>query len=69
MFVYLGVDLSSSFSTEALLPLLVDKDVQARLQPFLPAVSTLTGSENELRETIQSPQFKQVCWLTRKLES
>ncbi|XP_065651953.1 proteasomal ubiquitin receptor ADRM1-B isoform X2 [Hydra vulgaris] len=54
-----SVDLSSSFSTEALLPLLVDKDVQARLQPFLPAVSTLRGSENELRETIQSPQFKQ----------
>ena len=56
----LGVDLASSFSTEALLPLLADKELQKRLLPFLPAVENLPESEDELRQTIQSPQFKQV---------
>ena len=58
----LGVDLASSFSTEALLPLLADKELQKRLLPFLPAVENLPESEDELRQTIQSPQFKQVGW-------
>ena len=60
---YIGVDLSVSFSTEALLPLLSDKDTQSRLKPFLPVVDSLPESENELRETIQSPQFKQVRFI------
>lgn len=54
-----SVDLSSSFSTEALLPLLSDKELQKRLKPFLPAVENLPESENDIRQTIQSPQFKQ----------
>lgn len=54
-----SVDLSASFSTEALLPLLKDKDVQSRLKPFLPAVENLPDSDDEIRETIQAPQFKQ----------
>jgi len=54
-----SVDLSTSFSTEALLPLIADKEVQNRLKPFLPAMEDLPSSENELRETVQSPQFKQ----------
>lgn len=54
-----SVDLSASFSTDALLPLLSDKETQDRLKPFLPAVENLPSAENELRETVQSPQFKQ----------
>jgi len=54
-----SVDLSTSFSNEALLPLMADKEVQNRLKPFLPVVENLPTSQDELRETIQSPQFKQ----------
>jgi len=54
-----NVDLANSFSVEALAPLLVDKDVQERLKPFLPAVENLPEGENEVRETIKSAQFRQ----------
>jgi len=54
-----NVDLSSAFSTEALIPLLSDKALQSRLKPFLPTVENLPESQDELRETLQSPQFKQ----------
>lgn len=55
-----NVDLSASFSVDALAPLLMDKEVQDRLKPFLPAVENLPSTEKEIRETIQSSQFKQV---------
>jgi len=54
-----SVDLAASFSNDALLPLMADKEVQNRLKPFLPAVENLPTSQDELRETLQSPQFKQ----------
>lgn len=54
-----NVDLSASFSVDALAPLLMDKEVQDRLKPFLPAVENLPSTEKEIRETIQSSQFKQ----------
>lgn len=54
-----SVDLAASFSNDALLPLMADKEVQNRLKPFLPAVENLPTSKDELRETLQSPQFKQ----------
>jgi len=54
-----SVDLATSFSTDALLPLMADKDVQERLKPFLPAVENLPSNETELRNTLTSPQFKQ----------
>jgi len=54
-----SVDLSTSFSTDVLLPLIADKEVQNRLKEFLPAAADLPTNQNELRETIQSPQFKQ----------
>ena len=34
--------------------------MQNRLKPFLPAVENLPDSDDEIRETIQAPQFKQV---------
>jgi len=54
-----SVDLAASFSVDALTPLLTDKETQERLKPFLPAVENLSGSEDEVKKTIQSPQFKQ----------
>jgi len=54
-----NVDLATSFSSEALLPLLADKNVQTRLAPFLPEAKDLPENPNELRETLQSAQFKQ----------
>jgi len=54
-----NVDLAASFSADALFPLLCDKDVQERLKPFLPAVENLPSTDKEIRETIQSAQFKQ----------
>ncbi|XP_065062858.1 proteasomal ubiquitin receptor ADRM1-like [Rhopilema esculentum] len=53
------VDLSMSINTESLAPLLADSDVRKRLSEFLPEVGELTNSENEIKETIQSPQFRQ----------
>ena len=52
--------MSASFSADALAPLLADKEVQDRLKPFLPAVENLPSTEKEIKETIQSSQFKQV---------
>lgn len=54
-----SVDLSTSFSNDVLLPLMADKEVQSRLKPFLPAVENLPSAPDELKETLQSPQFKQ----------
>ena len=61
LFTNTGVDLAASFSVDALTPLLADKGTQERLKPFLPAVENLSGSEDDIKQTIQSPQFKQVC--------
>ena len=54
------MDLAASFSSDALAPLLADKNVQDKLKPFLPAVDNLPSTEKEIKETIQSAQFKQV---------
>lgn len=54
-----AVDLSTSFNTEALAPLFADAEVRRQLCQFLPEVNDLSNSEQEIRETIQSPQFKQ----------
>jgi hypothetical protein len=47
------------FSSQYLVPILSNKDVQEALQAHLPDGSTISGSEQELRESIQSPQFRQ----------
>eukprot|EP00111_Clytia_hemisphaerica_P008889 TCONS_00025966-protein len=54
-----SVDLAASFSVDALVPLLADKETQEKLKPFLPAVENLSGTEQEIKETVQSAQFKQ----------
>merc|ERR1719378_1894536 len=54
-----SVDLAASFSVDALVPLLADKETQEKLKPFLPAVENLSGTEQEIKATVQSAQFKQ----------
>ena len=55
------VDLSTAINAESLAPLFADPEVRQRLSQFLPEVGDLTNSENEVKDTIQSPQFRQVC--------
>ncbi|XP_052226477.1 proteasomal ubiquitin receptor ADRM1-like isoform X2 [Dreissena polymorpha] len=53
------VDLSKALDPESMVPILANPEVQQRLIPFLPEGGALPKSEEELRATITSPQFKQ----------
>jgi len=53
------VDLSGSLNAELLIPLLAKPEIQERLAPFLPQGESLPSSEEELRQTVHSPQFHQ----------
>jgi 26S proteasome regulatory subunit N13 len=55
------VDLSSSLTAEAMIPVLANAEVQQRLIPLLPEAADLPKTEEELRATVHSPQFQQVC--------
>ena len=47
-----------------MLPILANAEVQQRLIPYLPEGEMLPKTEEELRNTISSPQFQQVrVWL------
>uniref|UniRef100_A0A1I8INS4 RPN13_C domain-containing protein n=2 Tax=Macrostomum lignano TaxID=282301 RepID=A0A1I8INS4_9PLAT len=52
-------DLNDALPIESLLPLLADAQLQARLMPFLPDSPDLPRSVDELRRSVQSPQFRQ----------
>jgi len=54
-----AIDLYDIMTSENLIPILSNKDVQESLRAHLPDGSTISGSEKELRESIQSPQFRQ----------
>ncbi|XP_005091550.1 proteasomal ubiquitin receptor ADRM1 isoform X2 [Aplysia californica] len=54
-----GVDLAKALSPEAMVPILANPQVQERLIPYLPEGESLPKTEEELRNTIQSPQFQQ----------
>ena len=43
-----------------MIPILANADIQQRLVQFLPEGEVLPKSEEELRATVSSPQFKQV---------
>ena len=58
----LAIDLSSALSSEVMIPILANSDVQERLIPYLPEGEQLPKTETQLRETVQSPQFQQVTW-------
>ncbi|CAF3564199.1 unnamed protein product [Rotaria sordida] len=53
------IDLYDIMTAENLIPILSNKDIQETLRTHLPEGSTISVSENELRESIQSPQFRQ----------
>ena len=57
----LPVDLSNALTPETMIPILANADVQERLIPFLPEGESLPKTEEELRDTVSSPQFQQVC--------
>jgi hypothetical protein len=55
-----AVDLAKALSPEAMLPILANREVQERLVPYLPEGEVLPKTEQELRNTVSSPQFQQV---------
>lgn len=54
-----AIDLYDIMNTENLIPILSNKEVQEQLRAHLPEGNSITGSEKELRDAIQSPQFRQ----------
>ena len=54
-----AIDLSSSLTAEAMLPILANADVQNKLLPHLPEGETLPRTVAELRNTVSTPQFQQ----------
>lgn len=55
-----AVDLSTAMTSEALQPILSNPEFKQRLQAFLPNTGDDTGaSADQLRNTVQSPQFQQ----------
>lgn len=49
-----------TITPDVLLPLLADPKIQERLIPFLPEGESVPKTLEELKENIESPQFKQV---------
>jgi hypothetical protein len=43
-----------------MIPILANSEVQERLVKYLPDGESLPKTEQELRDTVQSPQFQQV---------
>ncbi|CAF0963581.1 unnamed protein product [Adineta steineri] len=54
-----AIDLYDIMSSEHLIPILSNKEVQETLRAHLPDGNVVSGSEKELRESVQSPQFRQ----------
>ena len=55
-----AVDLSKAITPDVMIPILANAEVRERLLPFLPQGDELPRSEEELRNTVSSPQFQQV---------
>ncbi|XP_022101484.1 proteasomal ubiquitin receptor ADRM1-B-like isoform X2 [Acanthaster planci] len=53
------VDLSKVLTSEAMAPILAKPELQQKLIPFLPEGESLPKDPEQLRLTLQSPQFKQ----------
>ncbi|XP_054752500.1 proteasomal ubiquitin receptor ADRM1-like [Lytechinus pictus] len=54
-----AVDLSQLMTSEAMTPILANQEIQQKLIPFLPEGESLPKDPEQLRATLQSPQFKQ----------
>lgn len=55
-----AINLAQALNPESLIPILANSEVQERLLPYLPEGEALPKTEEELRNTVQSPQFQQV---------
>jgi 26S proteasome regulatory subunit N13 len=55
-----ATDLYDLIDSETLIPLLSNKDVQEKLRVYLPEGNLIFSTEKELRDSIQSPQFRQI---------
>lgn len=57
-----AVDLSSAITAEALQPLFNNQELMERLRSLLPPSSDTSSTvpSDQLRSTVQSPQFQQV---------
>ncbi|KAI0227864.1 Proteasomal ubiquitin receptor ADRM1 [Lamellibrachia satsuma] len=54
-----NVDLAVAITPDAMIPILANPQIQQQLLPFLPEGESLPKTEEELRNTVKSPQFKQ----------
>ncbi|CAF0966492.1 unnamed protein product [Didymodactylos carnosus] len=54
-----SIDLYDIMTSENLVPILSNKDIQEKLIPHMPEGELLPKTEYELRQSIQSPQFRQ----------
>ena len=54
-----GIDLTQALNPESMIPILANSEVQERLVKYLPEGESLPKTEQELRDTVQSPQFQQ----------
>ncbi|CAF0800801.1 unnamed protein product [Didymodactylos carnosus] len=54
-----STDLNDIMTAENLVPLLSNKDIQEKLIPHMPEGETLLKTESDLRQSIQTPQFRQ----------
>lgn len=53
------VDLSKAITSDVMVPILANSEVQDRLKPFLPQGESLPPTADELKATVKSPQFRQ----------
>ena len=63
--LFATVDLAKVLTSEAMAPILSKPEVQEQLIPFLPEGESLPKDPEQLRLTLQSPQFKQVSGAAR----
>lgn len=54
-----SIDLVQALNPESMIPILANSEVQERLAEYLPDGESLPKTEQELRATVQSPQFQQ----------
>ncbi|KAK2192539.1 hypothetical protein NP493_28g06043 [Ridgeia piscesae] len=54
-----NIDLAVAITPDAMIPILANPQIQQQLLPFLPEGESLPKTEEELRNTVKSPQFKQ----------
>jgi len=55
----LQVDLANVLTSETLIPILANAEVQQQMIQFLPSGESIPNTAEELRNTVQSPQFQQ----------